>query len=79
MALYPDVEPILSSVNPYRLLKVSDHFGRYGHVSNPEAPDEELRKVTVSQAFWTSEPPTGLEGTFAKVASSADLPPGIPR
>ena len=70
LALYTGVEPKLSSVNPYRLLKVSDHFGKFSQVSNPEAPDEELRKVTVTQAFWKDQPLKGLEGILPKAANT---------
>jgi len=34
-ALYPAVGPKLSSQNPYRLLKVSDHFGAHANIANP--------------------------------------------
>ncbi len=40
IAFYPKVGPKLSSVNPYRLLKVSDHFGKYAQIPNPEVPQE---------------------------------------
>jgi len=40
----PD-QPKLSSVNPYMLLSVSDHFGANAHISNPPVP--ELRAVTI--------------------------------
>jgi hypothetical protein len=31
---------------------VSDHFGVYSHIANPEVENEELRKVTVTEAYW---------------------------
>jgi transglutaminase-like putative cysteine protease len=49
-ALVPELK--LSSENPYRLLKVSDHFGTNAKISNPEVPEEELRAVTVKEAYW---------------------------
>jgi hypothetical protein len=44
---YRDVEPQLSSVNPYRLISVSDRFGENASVANPEVPIAELRTVTI--------------------------------
>jgi hypothetical protein len=37
--------------NPYRLLEVSDHFGKYARVPNPPA-DREHRQVTITKAYW---------------------------
>jgi Transglutaminase-like superfamily len=37
--------------NPYRLLEVSDHFGKYAKVPNPPA-DNELNRVTIDKAYW---------------------------
>jgi RNA polymerase sigma factor (sigma-70 family) len=37
--------------NPYRLLEVSDHFGTHARIENP-ATDKELRRVTISNAYW---------------------------
>jgi hypothetical protein len=37
--------------NPYRLLEVSDHFGKYAKVPNPPA-DKELRQATIDKAYW---------------------------
>ncbi len=37
--------------NPYRLLEVSDHFGKYAKVPNPPA-DKELKGVTITKAYW---------------------------
>jgi hypothetical protein len=56
-AVYPRVEPKLSSVNPYRLLRVSDHFGGKAAIPNPEVTDEELRAVTIKEAYWKDELP----------------------
>jgi hypothetical protein len=44
---YPAGQPKLSSVNPYRLLSVQDHFGANAHLDNPEVPVAELRTVTI--------------------------------
>jgi hypothetical protein len=49
-ALGPDLK--LSSQNPYRLLKISDHFGANAKIDNPVVADEELRSVTVKDAYW---------------------------
>jgi hypothetical protein len=37
--------------NPYRLMEVSDHFGKYAKVPNPPA-DREHRRVTIDRAYW---------------------------
>jgi hypothetical protein len=37
--------------NPYRLLEVSDHFGKYANVPNPPAAKEHKR-VTITRAYW---------------------------
>ena len=44
-AMYPNVEPKLTSKNPYRLLKVTDHFGEHAKIVNPAVEDDELRTV----------------------------------
>jgi hypothetical protein len=44
---YPAGQPKLSSLNPYRLLSVQDHFGANAHLDNPEVPLAELRTVTI--------------------------------
>jgi RNA polymerase sigma factor (sigma-70 family) len=36
--------------NPYRLMEVSDHFGKHARVPNPPVP--ELRRVTIGKAYW---------------------------
>ena len=61
LAMYPNVKPKLSSVNPYCLLKVSDHFGEYAEISNPEVKDEELRTVTVKEAYWRDALPAAVQ------------------
>jgi hypothetical protein len=37
--------------NPYRLLEVSDHFGKYAKLPNPPA-DYQLKQVTIAKAYW---------------------------
>jgi hypothetical protein len=37
--------------NPYRLLEVSDHFGKHARVPNPPA-EKEHRRITLSRAYW---------------------------
>jgi hypothetical protein len=37
--------------NPYRLLEVSDHFGKYANVLNSPV-DKELRRATITKAYW---------------------------
>jgi hypothetical protein len=60
-ALYPAVGPKLSSQNPYRLLKVSDHFGVHAKIPNPEVKDEELRTVTVNEVYWKDALPVAAQ------------------
>jgi RNA polymerase sigma factor (sigma-70 family) len=36
--------------NPYRLLEVSDHFGKHAEVENPRPG--ELKQVTIGKAYW---------------------------
>jgi hypothetical protein len=40
--------------NPYRLLEVSDHFGKHAKVANPPA-DKELKRVTIDKAYWDKD------------------------
>jgi hypothetical protein len=37
--------------NPYRLMEVSDHFGKYAKVPNPPA-DKEHKQITIVKAYW---------------------------
>ena len=37
--------------NPYRLMEVSDHFGKYAKLPNPPADDKEHKRVTISKAY----------------------------
>jgi hypothetical protein len=37
--------------NPYRLMEVSDHFGKYAKVPNPPA-DSEHKQITIVKAYW---------------------------
>src|SRR5262249_19552667 len=37
--------------NPYRLLEVSDHFGKYAKVPNPAA-DKDHKEITIGKAYW---------------------------
>lgn len=73
-AEYAHAEPKLSSMNPYRLLKVSDHFGANAHIENPAIGEEELRKVTVIEA-WTRDAANAL--LTKPVDTNADLFIGI--
>jgi len=60
LAKYEANELKISQLNPYHLLKVSDHFGRYFKTSNPEVNDEELRTVTVKEAYWRDALPAAV-------------------
>jgi hypothetical protein len=59
-ATYPKAGPALSSINPYRLLKVSGHFGSQSRIANPAVADEELRKVTVVETYWKDALPAAI-------------------
>jgi transglutaminase-like putative cysteine protease len=76
-AAYPDVTPKLSSINPYRLLKVSDHFGGYSRIPNPEVDDEELRKVTVIETYWKGALPPAIQERHSKDPTGSDFYIGI--
>lgn len=68
IAKYPDFSPKLSSINPYQLLSVSDHFGKYSHINNPEV-DDELRNVTLIEAYWKGALPPSLPPVIAQGAA----------
>jgi hypothetical protein len=40
--------------NPYRCVELSDHFGKFAKVENPEV--REHRTMTVSRAYWANDP-----------------------
>jgi hypothetical protein len=63
-AMYPAVGPKLSSQNPYRLLKVSDHFGAQAKIANPEVRDEELRAVTIKDVYWKDALPAAVRAAM---------------
>ena len=64
MPYTPMVAPKLSSQNPYRLLKVSDHFGTKAKILNPEVRDEELRAVTVKDVYWKDALPASIQASM---------------
>jgi hypothetical protein len=47
-AKYPGVTPRLTSVNPYQLISISDHFGRWSHVPNPYVEYKPFEYTTVT-------------------------------
>jgi hypothetical protein len=54
---YPaDGQPKLSSINPYRLISVNDHFGANAHVDNSSVPIAELRTVTIIGLYRPDSP-----------------------
>ena len=77
IAMYPKVGPALSSVNPYRLLAVSDHIGTKVSIPNPEVDDEELRKVTVVEAYWRNALPTAVADRLKDDPTGSDFYIGI--
>lgn len=38
--------------NPYRLVEVSDHFGKYARVPNPPIAVYEHKLITIGEAYW---------------------------
>ena len=40
--------------NPYRCEEISDHFGKFAKIENPQA--REHRALTISKAYWADEP-----------------------
>ncbi len=40
--------------NPYRCEDVSDHFGKFADVENPEV--KEQRSISISRAYWADDP-----------------------
>ena len=68
---YPaDGQPKLSSINPYRLISVQDHFGAKARVGNPPVPIAELRTVTMVGLFRPDSPelPKWVRNTLAERA-----------
>src|SRR5262249_21948397 len=60
-------------INPYRLLKVADHFGTYSHIDNPEVENEELRKVTVDAMYWKGALPPAMQARHSADPSKSDF------
>jgi RNA polymerase sigma factor (sigma-70 family) len=44
-------DDVFAHSNPYRLMEVSDHFGKFAKVANPGG-DKELKLVTIGKAYW---------------------------
>src|SRR5262249_50246341 len=40
------------TANPYRLLEISDHFGRESNVPNPPFEQKEHKSITITKAYW---------------------------
>jgi hypothetical protein len=53
---YPADQPKLSSVNPYRLISVTDHFGANARLDNPPFAPAELRTVTIIGLYRKGSP-----------------------
>ncbi len=53
---YPADQPKLSSVNPYRLIAVHDHFGANAHLDNPPVRLAELRTATIIGLYPKGSP-----------------------
>jgi hypothetical protein len=41
--------------NPYRCESVSDHFGRFARIDNPEVAVREHQAITISRAYWADD------------------------
>src|SRR5581483_2617042 len=59
-----ETEPKLSSVNPYRLLKIADHFGGKARIANPAVEEEELRTVTIKEVYWKDGLPANVKSAL---------------
>ena len=54
--------------NPYRCEEVSDHFGKFAKVENPEV--REHRSITISRAYWADDRRCPRVGQGSEVAVS---------
>ena len=45
-------DAVFTTGNPYKAESVSDHFGKYAHVANPESTASEHRAITLSRVYW---------------------------
>ena len=45
-------DDVFKHSNPYCLIEVSDHFGKYASVPNPPVAAYELKQVTIEKAYW---------------------------
>jgi hypothetical protein len=82
---YPADQPKLSSVNPYRLISVHDHFGANASLDNPPVSVAELRTVTIIGLYpkgspaipaWVKEETWQKTGTDFLIASQEWGPDG---
>ena len=82
---YPADQPKLSSVNPYRLISVHDHFGANASLDNPPVSVAELRTVTIIGLYpkgspaipaWVNEETWQRTGTDFLIASQEWGPDG---
>jgi hypothetical protein len=64
--------------NPYRLMEVSDHFGKYAKVPNPPA-DHELTRVTIDRAYWPQDAVPEVRELGIGRLQDAQLPIGLPQ
>jgi hypothetical protein len=66
---YPaDGQPKLSSINPYRLISVDEHFGANTQIENSPVPVAELRRVTIIGLYFPDSPelPKGVSDGLAQ-------------
>jgi hypothetical protein len=57
--------------NPYRLMEVSDHFGKYAKVPNPPAAREH-RLITLDKAYWPESEAAPAEVREVKWSKETD-------
>jgi hypothetical protein len=55
-------DDVFKHSNPYRLMEISDHFGKHAKVPNP--PAAEHKSITIGKAYWlgSKEVPAAIRG-----------------
>jgi hypothetical protein len=66
-------DDVFEHSNPYRLLEVSDHFGKSAKVPNPPA-DQALHEVTIDKAYWpqSKDAPDEIRKMARELGGNAD-------
>jgi RNA polymerase sigma factor (sigma-70 family) len=65
-------DDVFKHSNPYRLMEVNDHFGKYAKLPNPPS-DQELKQVTIGKAYWSDakDAPTEVQEMENRRVSNA--------